>query len=56
MKKNKRKWEVKNERTSDKKCLKCGATVKVIEDCKYAPGSTIYADCNKHALWKAEVE
>ena len=24
--------------------------------CKYAPGSTIYAYCNKHALWKKEVE
>lgn len=23
---------------------------------KYMPGSTIYAYCNKHALWKAEVE
>ena len=24
--------------------------------CKYVPGSTIYAYCNKHALWKTEVE
>lgn len=24
--------------------------------CKYVPGSTIYAYCNKHALWKKEVE
>ena len=24
--------------------------------CKYAQGSTIYAYCNKHALWKKEVE
>ena len=24
--------------------------------CKYVPGSIIYAYCNKHALWKAEVE
>lgn len=24
--------------------------------CKYVPGSTIYAYCNKHALWKADVE
>ena len=23
---------------------------------KYIPGSTIYAYCNKHGLWKAEVE
>ena len=24
--------------------------------CKYEPGTTIYAYCNKHGLWKAEVE
>lgn len=24
--------------------------------CKYVPGSTIYAYCNKHALWKTHVE
>lgn len=24
--------------------------------CKYVPGSTIYAYCNKHALWKTDVE
>ena len=24
--------------------------------CKYVPGSTIYAYCNKHELWKTEVE
>ena len=24
--------------------------------CKYVPGSTIYAYCNKHALWKKDVE
>ncbi len=24
--------------------------------CKYVPGSTIYAYCNKHSLWKKEVE
>ena len=24
--------------------------------CKYVPGSTIYAYCNKHELWKKEVE
>lgn len=24
--------------------------------CKYVPGSVIYAYCNKHGLWKKEVE
>ena len=24
--------------------------------CKYVPGSTIYAYCNKHGLWKIDVE
>ena len=24
--------------------------------CKYIPGSTIYAYCNKHGLWKKDVE
>ena len=24
--------------------------------CKYKPGTTLYAYCNKHGLWKAEVE
>lgn len=24
--------------------------------CKYVPGSVIYAYCNKHGLWKTEVE
>lgn len=24
--------------------------------CKYVPGSTIYAYCNKHELWKKDVE
>ena len=24
--------------------------------CKYKPGSTIYAYCNKHGLWKKDVE
>ena len=24
--------------------------------CKYVPGSTIYAYCNKHQLWKKDVE
>ena len=24
--------------------------------CKYVPGSVIYAYCNKHSLWKKEVE
>ena len=27
-----------------------------VAHCKYVPGSTIYAYCNKHALWKKEVE
>lgn len=27
-----------------------------VAHCKYVPGSTIYAYCNKHALWKTEVE
>ena len=24
--------------------------------CKYVPGSTIYAYCNKHGLWKKDIE
>ena len=24
--------------------------------CKYVPGSTIYAYCNKHSIWKKDVE
>ena len=24
--------------------------------CKYVPGSTVYAYCNKHGLWKADVK
>lgn len=27
-----------------------------IANCKYVPGSTIYAYCNKHGLWKKDVE
>ena len=27
-----------------------------IAHCKYVPGSTIYAYCNTHGLWKKEVE
>ena len=27
-----------------------------VAHCKYVPGSTIYAYCNKHELWKTEVE
>lgn len=27
-----------------------------VAHCKYVPGSTIYAYCNKHELWKKEVE
>lgn len=29
---------------------------EAITHCKYVPGSTIYAYCNKHGLWKKEVE
>lgn len=29
---------------------------EAVAHCKYVPGSTIYAYCNKHGLWKAEVE
>ena len=27
-----------------------------VAHCKYVPGATIYAYCNKHALWKTEVK
>ena len=27
-----------------------------VAHCKYIPGSTIYAYCNKHELWKKDVE
>ena len=27
-----------------------------VAHCKYVPGSTIYAYCNKHGLWKKDVE
>lgn len=27
-----------------------------VAHCKYIPGSTIYAYCNKHQLWKKDVE
>ena len=27
-----------------------------VAHCKYVPGSTIYAYCNKHSLWKADVK
>lgn len=27
-----------------------------VAHCKYVPGSTIYAYCNKHALWKTDVK
>ena len=27
-----------------------------VAHCKYVPGSTIYAYCNTHGLWKKEVE
>lgn len=34
--------------------LKPGMEAKA--HCKYTPGSTIYAYCNKHELWKKDVE
>ena len=27
-----------------------------VAHCKYVPGATIYAYCNKHGLWKADVK
>ena len=27
-----------------------------VTHCKYVPGSTIYSYCNKHGLWKIDVE
>ena len=27
-----------------------------VAHCKYVPGSTVYAYCNKHGLWKADVK
>lgn len=27
-----------------------------VAHCKYVPGATIYAYCNKHGLWKTEVK
>ena len=35
------------------KYLKPGKDAKA--HCKYKPGMTVYAYCNKHGLWKAEV-
>ena len=29
---------------------------EAVAHCKYVPGATIYAYCNKHELWKADVE
>lgn len=29
---------------------------EAISHCKYLPGSTLYAYCNKHGLWKKDVE
>ena len=29
---------------------------EAIAHCKYVPGSTIYAYCNKHGLWKTDVK
>ena len=41
----------------DKECityLKPGKPA--VAKCKYVPGSVIYAYCNKHELWKKDVE
>ena len=43
--------------SEDKKCtvyFKPGNVAKA--EFKYIPGSTIYAYCNKHGLWKKDVE
>ena len=43
--------------SEEKECityLKPGMEAKA--HCKYIPGSTIYAYCNKHGLWKKDVE
>ena len=29
---------------------------EAVAHCKYEPGTVLYAYCNKHGLWKAEVE
>ena len=29
---------------------------EAVAHCKYVPGATIYAYCNKHGLWKTEVK
>ena len=29
---------------------------EAVAHCKYEPGTILYAYCNKHGLWKAEVE
>ena len=29
---------------------------EAVAHCKYVPGATIYAYCNKHGLWKKDVE
>ena len=29
---------------------------EAVAHCKYVPGSTIYAYCNKHGLWKIDVK
>lgn len=35
-------------------CFKPGE--EAIAHCKYVPGSVLYAYCNKHGLWKKDVE
>ena len=29
---------------------------EAVAHCKYVPGATVYAFCNKHGLWKVDVE
>lgn len=29
---------------------------EAVAHCKYVPGSTVYAYCNQHGLWKAEIQ
>lgn len=41
----------------DKECITYLEPGKdAVAHCKYIPGSTIYAYCNKHGLWKIDVE
>ena len=41
----------------DKECITYLEPGKdAVAHCKYVPGSTIYSYCNKHGLWKIDVE